>query len=332
MRYLNRWGKSAAGMAGGVILAVVVAAGVVHMIASRAYVTTDDAYVDGRVHAISAKIGGMVKDVVVTDNQAVKKGDVLVEIDPADYDVRVCEAEAVLAAEEARLVEAREKISGAQALFTVKAVACRQAVMDKTRAGRLFTQGVLAKEKLEKAQTALDLARAELVSAGQGVVQARAARQLAEALVATRKAPLEAARLNRGYTRIFAPADGFVTKKSVETGNMIQSGQPLMAVVALDDVWVTANFKETQLERVQAGMDVTIKVDTYPGHSFSGKVESLMAGTGSAFSLFPPENALGNYVKIVQRIPVRIRLDKATDPGHLLRVGMSVVAKIRIRE
>ena len=332
MKCLSRWGKTAAGMAAGVVLAGVAAAGVAHMMAGMAYVATDDAYVEGRMHQVSSKVGGMVSDVLATDNQAVKKGDVLVRIDPADYDVRVREAEAVLAAEEARLIEAREKISGAQAFFTVKAVACRQAVMDKIRAGRLFTQGVLAKEKLEKAQTALDLARAELVAAGAGVAQARAARQLEAALVATRKAPLEAARLNQGYTRIMAPADGFVTKKSVEAGNMIQPGQPLMAVVALDDVWISANFKETQLERVQPGMNVVIKVDTYPGHVFGGKVESLMAGTGSAFSLFPPENALGNYVKIVQRIPVRIRLDQATDPGHLLRVGMSVVAKIRIRE
>ena len=166
----------------------------------------------------------------------------------------------------------------------------------------------------------------------EGEIQARAARQLAEALVVTRKASLSAARLNLGYTRIVAPADGFVTKKSVEPGNMIQPGQPLMAIVSLDDVWVLANYKETQLERVHPGQEVLIKVDTYPGHDLKGKVESLMAGTGSAFSLFPPENALGNYVKIVQRIPVRIALDKSSDPRHLLRVGMSAVARIRIKE
>ncbi|MEI8011371.1 MAG: HlyD family secretion protein [Candidatus Omnitrophota bacterium] len=332
MRYRNRFGKTAAGVAGGVILAVAVAAGVFHAMAGAGYVSTDDAYVDGRVHAVSAKVSGMVRDVRVTDNQPVKKGDVLVEIDPPDYDIRVREAEAVLAAEEARLAESKARINAARAFLTVKSVACRQAVLDKSRAGRLFAQGVLSKERLEKAQTALDLARAEMISAGEGEIQARAARQLAEALVVTRKASLSAARLNLGYTRIVAPADGFVTKKSVEPGNMIQPGQPLMAIVSLDDVWVLANYKETQLERVHPGQEVLIKVDTYPGHDLKGKVESLMAGTGSAFSLFPPENALGNYVKIVQRIPVRIALDKSSDPRHLLRVGMSAVARIRIKE
>lgn len=327
----NRFGKTAVGIAGGIILAAAVAAGVFHAVSSAGYVTTDDAYVDGRVHAVSAKVGGMVGRVCVRENQPVKKGDTLVEIDTPDYDVRVREAVAVLKAEEARLTEAKAKIKAARAFLTVKSVACRQAILDKTRAGRLFSQGVLSKERLEKAVTALDLARAEMVAAGEGETQARAARELEEALVVTRKSALEAARLNLGYTRITAPADGYVTKKAVEAGNMIQPGQPLMAVVALDDVWVLANYKETQLERVHPGQDVLIKVDTYPGHDFRGKVESLMAGTGSAFSLFPPENALGNYVKVVQRIPVRITLEKAEDPEHRLRVGMSVIARIRIK-
>jgi membrane fusion protein (multidrug efflux system) len=145
-----------------------------------------------------------------------------------------------------------------------------------------------------------------------------------EARVAQKRAELEQARLNLSYTRICAPANGYITRKSVEAGNNIQPGQALMALVSLEDAWVTANYKESQLTNVKPGQKVEFTVDTYSGRSFQGKVESIMAGTGAAFSLLPPENATGNYVKVVQRIPVKIVIDKASDPQHLLRVGMSV--------
>jgi membrane fusion protein (multidrug efflux system) len=132
------------------------------------------------------------------------------------------------------------------------------------------------------------------------------------------------AELNYEYTKIYAPVDGYVTRKSVQTGNQIQPGQPLMAVVALNDIWVTANFKETEMENIRPGQRVELTVDSYPGKVFSGKVDSIMAGTGVSFSLFPAENATGNYVKVVQRIPVKIVLDEGTDKDHVLRVGMSV--------
>jgi membrane fusion protein, multidrug efflux system len=141
---------------------------------------------------------------------------------------------------------------------------------------------------------------------------------------------LEADRLKKSYTLIYAPSSGYVTKKSVEVGNQIQAGQPLMAIVPLADVWIIANYKETQLEGVKPGQKVVIEVDSYPGKKFSGKVESIMAGTGAAFSLFPPENATGNYVKVVQRVPVKIILDAGTDPNKLLRVGMSVEPTIMV--
>jgi membrane fusion protein (multidrug efflux system) len=141
---------------------------------------------------------------------------------------------------------------------------------------------------------------------------------------------LHAAELNHGYTKIYAPSGGYVTKKSAETGNHVEDGQPLMAVVSLDDIWVTANYKETQLEKVKQGQKVVMKVDTFPGRKFKGKIESIMSGTGAVFSLFPPENATGNYVKVVQRIPVKIVLDKDADREHVLRIGMSVVPTILI--
>jgi membrane fusion protein (multidrug efflux system) len=153
-----------------------------------------------------------------------------------------------------------------------------------------------------------------------------------EAQIRQREAVLNGAELNLGYTKIYAPTDGYITKRTVEIGNQIQVGQPLMAVVPLaqEDIWITANYKETQLEKVKPGQKVEIEVDTFPGRKFRGRVDSIMSGTGAAFSLFPPENATGNYVKIVQRIPVKIILDQGTDPSHNLRIGMSVVPTILV--
>jgi len=153
-----------------------------------------------------------------------------------------------------------------------------------------------------------------------------------EAQIQQRGATLKGAELNLGYTKIYAPVDGYITKRAVETGNQIQTGQPLMAVVPLaqEDIWITANYKETDLQYVKPGQKVKITVDTYPGKVFYGKVNSLMAGTGAVFTLFPPENATGNFVKVVQRIPIKIVLDEAADPGHLLRIGMSVAPTILV--
>jgi membrane fusion protein (multidrug efflux system) len=155
-----------------------------------------------------------------------------------------------------------------------------------------------------------------------------------EAQIRQREATVKGAELNLGYTKIYAPTDGNITKRTVEIGNQIQAGQPLMAIVPLgqDDVWVTANYKETQLEKVIPGQKVEIKVDTYPGKTFHGRVNSIMAGTGAVFSLFPPENATGNFVKVVQRIPVKIVLESGEDPKHLLRIGMSVQPTILIEQ
>ena len=145
-------------------------------------------------------------------------------------------------------------------------------------------------------------------------------------------AQLKDSELKFGYTKIFSPVDGYITKKSVEVGNQIQPGQPLMAVVPLDGIYVTANYKETQLAKVKPGQKVEIKINTYSGRKFSGRVDSIMAGSGAAFSLFPPENATGNFVKVVQRIPVKILLDKDTDPQHVLRIGMSVEPTVIIEK
>ena len=160
--------------------------------------------------------------------------------------------------------------------------------------------------------------------------QARAALAGQEATIRNKAALTAGSELNRSYTRIVSPVEGYVTRKTVEKGNQVAVGTPLLAIVPLDDVWVVANYKETQVRDVKRGQRVIIKADTYQGRTFRGRVDSMMAGTGSVFSLFPPENATGNYVKVVQRIPVKIVLDRGENSDHLLRVGMSVVPTILI--
>jgi membrane fusion protein, multidrug efflux system len=261
-----------------------------HALKSLDRVSTDDAYIEGRYHTIASKVAGTVKEVHVQDNQAVKKGEPLFEIDPVDFEL---------------------KVNDARANVEIKKVVLEQAVRDKARAEALYRQEIFPKERYENACTACNLARAQLNAA---------------------EAQLKIARRNLEYTRVYAPSSGNITKKSIETGNQIQAGQPLMAVVDMGDVWVTANYKETQLKNVRVGQRAEIRVDTYPGSVFTGKVESIMAGTGAAFSLFPPENALGNYVKVVQRIPVKIIFDKGTWDHHSLHLGMSCIPTIYTKD
>jgi len=287
---------------------------VVYFILNFNLVTTDDAYIEGRVHSIASKISGTVKEVHVSDNESVKKGQILVDIDPADYELKLSEAQAAWVAEKVRLSDAQTGIRSAEISLT-------QVTLDKERAVALFKEDAIPKEKYEKALTAYKLGIEQLE-------EAKKHRDLEQALVKQREASFKTAKRNLSYTSLYAPSDGYVTMKSVETGNQIQPGQPLMAVIALDDIWVVANYKETQLRSVRPNQPVKIKVDTYPGKVFSARVESIMAGTGAAFSLFPPENALGNYVKVVQRIPVKIVFDKTTDNQHVLRIGMSCVSSI----
>lgn len=298
--------------------AVAILLGVVYSFMMSGQITTDDAYIEGRIHSIASKVAGTVKEINVDDNQRVTKGQLLLEIDPADYDLQASLTKAAFEGEKVRLVDAQTGIRTSE-------ISLAQATLDRKRAQELFKDNVLPKERYEKTLTAYKLAVEQLRAA-------KSNRDLEKALIAGREAAFKIAGLNLSYTKIFAPSDGYVANKSAESGNQIQAGQPLMAVVALDDIWITANYKETQLKKVRPGQQVKIKVDTYPGKTFTGKVDSIKVGTGAAFSLFPPENALGNYVKVVQRIPVKIVLDKSTDDRHILRIGMSCVPSIIIRD
>lgn len=324
----------------------------------KTHISTDDAFIDGDIYTIAPKVSGTVRNVYVSSNQLVKKGDMLVELDEADYTVRVSEAASVLEAEKSKITEIESKIQTAkkklaEAVARIEAVKAinelqnanlEQAEKDRDRAENIYKKNAISKEKYEKALTAYKVALAQvrastedMTGVGLAVETQKATVKQAEAskisqmsIIKQKEAVLETAQLNSGYTRITAPADGYVTKKSVMAGNQIKAGQPIMAVVSLEGVHVVANYKETELARVKPGQRVEIEVDTYPGRKFTGKVDSIMAGTGSAFSLFPAENATGNYVKVVQRIPVKILLDKDTDREHVLRVGMSVVPTILV--
>lgn len=274
--------KKKALMIFGVVVAIGALAGSLYSGYLKTRIGTDDAFIEGNVHTVSARISGMVKTVAVTDNQAVKRGDLLVELDPADY---------------------RSRVEAARANLELQRVNHRLADRERKRAESLYQGEVSSVDRLDRAVSAHEIAQAQV--------------RLAEE-------QLRQAELNLSYTSITAPANGSVTRKSVQTGNQVQAGQPLMAIVDLESLWVVANFKETQMERIRPGQKVVFTVDSYPGKTFNGVVDSIMAGTGASFSLFPAENATGNFVKVVQRIPVKIRIAEGSDPGRLLRVGMSV--------
>jgi membrane fusion protein, multidrug efflux system len=288
------------------------------------HISTDDAYVDGRIYPIAPRIPGSVKAVYVDHNQIVKKGDLLIEIDPADYSVRLNEAASSAEVETAKLSEIDAGTKAAAAMLELKEANMRQAVIDMKRAETLYEKGAISKERYDRTKTGYEVAMAEIKAARQQLKQVETGRISQMSKAKEKRARQQTEELNMSYTKIYAPSDGIITKKNVEPGNRVQVGQPLMAIVALDDIWITANFKETQIEKIKPGQKVKIEVDTYSGVAFEGKVDSVMAGTGAAFSLFPPENATGNYVKVVQRIPVKIVLDQKKDSSRVLRVGMSV--------
>ncbi|MCX5795494.1 MAG: HlyD family secretion protein [Elusimicrobia bacterium] len=270
-----------AGIAGG-------AFGLRYYLWSLNHEDTDDAFIDTHVVMISPKIEGQALKVYVDDNQRVKQGDPLVDIDPADYQVKLGQARAAVGAAEAE---------------------ARKAAGDAASAKELFAKDRVSRQSYDHAAAEAEAAKA----------QAELARK-----------KLDAARLDLSYARIVSPSAGKVTRKSVEIRSYVRVGQPLMAIVP-DQVWVTANFKETQLTRMRPGQKAVIRVDAYPGRTFPGHVDSIQAGTGARFSLLPAENATGNYVKVVQRVPVKIAFDDPSEALPALSPGMSVVPAVDLR-
>lgn len=273
---------------GGFVAAILILVGARYYFYWSSRQDTDDAFIDGHVFMISPSVPGPVIKIYVDDNQYVKKGDPLVEIDPREY--------------EARLSQARAEVAASSA-------SARQVELDLSRYLKLYRQNQISQQAYDHAVSAVDVARANLKLA----IQREAA-----------------AELDLSYTQITAPSDGYVTKKTVELQNYEQAGAALMAVVS-PDVWVTANFKETELKGMKSGDPVDISVDAYPGKIFKGHVDSIQDGSGAKFSLFPPEDATGNYVKVVQRVPVKIVFDGPPSSRPFLAPGMSVIPIVHIK-
>jgi len=305
------------------------------------HVSTDDAYVDGTVALVSSRVSGTVVDLYVQDNWTVKEGQLLLKLDPRDFEVRVAQAQAQL--ERARQ-SVDEMYSGVDAATAGVRLADSQLTMAQTDFNRQKTlkeQGVASLESYDQAETALKVAIANKALAGNQLDQARAAlgqevgkdhSRYNRPIVEQAEAALAAAKLDLTYTQIVAPFDGIVVHKTVHAGHRVQVGEPLMAIVPVKRLYITANFKETQLTNVRVGQKAEIEADIYPGYIYQGHVDSISMGTGAAFSLLPPENATGNWVKVVQRIPVKIVLDEEMPADKPLRLGLSVDTSIDISD
>lgn len=420
----------------GVVALIAAVGGFFYWLHARKFESTDDAFIEGNVVQVSPKIAAYISKIYVNNNQPVKKGDLLVELNTQDFEARLEQARAQLRtaqaqrnqsqasvdltrkttvagqvqarsnvrttqsnvaqteiaadARQSQIKQAQSAVKTAQANVAQARTAIPQAQANLELARKeydrrlaLFNRGDISKQALDQATTALQTTEAQLDSARKQVEAAQsrvdeaqanvftaqqnykqslaqveltrsqvgeatgrlqdaeaAPERLAlsesqvgtsEASIAQAEAAVKQAELDLSYTKIYAPDDGFVTRKTIQEGQFVQPGAALMAISMSDEVWVVANFKETQLERMRVGQEVDIEVDAYPSETFHGKIESFQAGTGSRFSVLPAENATGNYVKVVQRVPVKIVFDQKPDGAHLLAPGMSVEPSVHVR-
>lgn len=291
------------------------------------YQTTDDAYVETTTVSVSPKVAGQIDKVLVIDNQPVKKDDIVAIIDQEDYKVKLAQAKA--AYERAILNQ-----SNAKANLNAANSEIELAQRDVERYENLYKAGAVSKQTLDKAKNNLEAVKARQTIAEQSIFSSNPAQnaKVADADLNALKAQLDAAQLALDYTYIKAPIDGTVSNKRVETGMMVQPGTPLFTIVP-NEVWVVANYKETQLEKIQKNQEVDIKIDAYPHKVFKGRVDSIQRASGAKSSLFPPENAVGSFVKIVQRIPIKIVFTEDIDTDkYAIIPGMSVVPKVNIRK
>ena len=308
----------------GAILGIIILGGIGYFIHDALmFQSTDDAYVETTTVQVSPKIAGHITKVYVKDNQAIKAGMVVAEIDDTDYRVKLEKAEANY-----QKVLLNKK--NAQANFKAMQTNISVAKKDLDRYTALYESGAVSKQTLDAAQAKYDSAQANLTQAEEALLSPND-NKVADADLRAVKAELDQAKLNMQYTKVIAPQDGTVSSRRVETGMYVQPGSPLFVIVP-NNVWVVANFKENQLRHMRAGQPVDIKIDTYPDHVFKGEVESIQRSSGAKSSLFPPENAVGSFVKIVQRIPVKIIFTEKYDTNEYNVVpGMSVIPKVRVK-
>jgi len=306
----------------------------------ESHVSTDDAYIDGSVSLVSSRIPGTVAKLFVMENWGVKASDLLLTLDPRDYQVRVAQAEAQLARARQSVDELYAQLQAAEAGVNLAGSQLRETQLDYNRAKALREQNVVSTQFYDQATTAMRVAVADQALAEHQLQQARAAlggdivdhARYDRPIVQQAQAMLEAAKLDLSYTEVRSPITGIITRKSVHVGNRIQPAEPLMAIVPVDRLYITANFKETQLTDVRVGQPADIRADIYPGFAYHGHVDSISVGTGAAFALLPPENATGNWVKVVQRVPVKVVLNEKPPPDKLLRMGLSVEVTVDITD
>ena len=318
----------------------------------RAHESTDDAAVDGHLVPVLAKVGGYVQSVTVSDNDHIRADSLLVQIDPAEYRVRLAQAEADLAAARAaagtrgssgQAQAMVEQASGQRASLDAQITAARanetRAKQDLARMEDLAAKQVISQMQLDGARAAAEAASANVVAlerqrsaAGGSVASAQAGVRLAEARLQAAQAARDNATLQLSYTAVRAPASGIVSRKQVDPNQLVQPGQPLLTIVSDTGMFVTANFKETQLADIRVGQPAEIDVDAYGGATALGCVESVSAATGSKFALLPPDNATGNFTKVVQRVPVRLRVKQGLGNDRPLRPGMSVTVHVDTKQ
>lgn len=284
----------------------------------QTHVDTEDAQTAGYVSPVLPRISGYVQSVHVKDNQHVKKGQVLVRLDTTEFALKVDKARLALQNVKANLDVQQSSLKAAE-------ISLQKARRDFKRSKDLFRGGATTRQKYDDAHAAFEKAQANYETAKQQVGETKTR-------ISEKKNALQYAKLQLSYTTIKAPSSGVISKKDIEVGQLIQPGQPLMSITNTKDVWVVANFKETQIQYIKPGQQVDIVVDAYPDEQFQGTVESLAGGTGAQYALLPPNNATGNFVKVVQRVPVKILLNDQTSARHKLRLGLNVTTTIDITQ
>ncbi len=313
---------------------------------AQKYETTDDAQLVTDIIPLSARVSGYIAKVYITDNQSVKKGDTIVVLDNRDLKIKEEQAEAALENAKASFETAKASAvsvleGGGTSVFKIDELNIRLANAQKEfdRYKKMIAQGSVTQQQFEKIQTdkeamekQIDAALQQQKESNSKTGTANEQVKVAESVIKQRQSDLDYAKLQLSYSIVTAPFDGIVSKKNAVAGQLIQAGQPLCSIVAEQNIWVMANFKETQITKMKTGMKVEVDVDAFPDKKITGKVASFVSATGSMFSLLPPDNATGNYVKVVQRIPVKIELDKDSDGLKELKPGMSVYIKVILEE
>ena len=312
------------------VLAAIAVVGYRYWHYSQVYPNTEDAYVSGDVFSVSSRVAGKLLTVDVLENQTVRRSQVIATLDPRDYDAQVEQAKAALAEAQSALATNRAQIAQAKAKADADASKLELARINLARFSELFKRNSAPKQPYDNAVGAEQVAAADLAASQKALAAVEANLNVAQQHIKLQETRLANAELTRSYCTITAPADGVVSRKSAQAGQVVAPGQPLCAVVPLEaeHIWVEANFKETELRRIRVGLPATFHTDVDADREYRGWVESLSAGTGAAFSLLPPENATGNWVKIVQRLPVRIAIDPASNSDHSLRLGLSVHVEV----